>query len=147
MSLPHIYPAIVRAYDRERRQCRVEIPGFTDGASEWPLAECLQPLGDRTEDNEIRIKTGDRVYVQFLAGDARHPIIVGFRAKNAGNNIGRRHFEQDNIHSAADATQLHTAGTTHTIEAGEMILLKVGGSTIEITAAGIKLVAPTIDLN
>lgn len=143
----HIYPAIVRAYDRETRQCRIEIPGLTDGADVLPLAECLQPLGDRTADNETRIKPGDDVFVQFLQGDPRHPVIIGFRAKNTGNNVGRRHFEQDNIHTEADETQLHTAGTSYTIEAGDSITLKVGGSTIVINASGITATAPRIDLN
>jgi hypothetical protein len=169
--LSGIYPAIVRGYDRPRRQCRIEIPGITDGADALPLAECLQPLGDRTDDNEIRIKIGDRVYVQFLAGDPRHPLIVGFRAKNVENNIGRRYFEQENIETVADIDQTHsagenykitaginidteaveaqshTAGTAYTIEAGEQIELKVGGSTITITSSGIIFNGTRIDLN
>lgn len=127
---------------------------MTDGAETLPLAECLQPLGDRTEDNEIRIKEGDRVYVQFLAGDPRHPIIVGFRAKNTGNNIGRRHFEQDNMHSIADETQLHeagtsyttTAGTTMVLEAGTSITLKVGSTTLTLTASSIAAIASAISM-
>lgn len=160
MNLPHIYPAIIREYNRPTRQCRIEIPGMTDGAEVFPLAECLQPLGDRTEDNEIRLKVGDRVYVQFLNGDPRHPLIVGFRAKNASNNIGRRHLEQDNIHTISDETQLHEAGTSYTttagtsqshtaettflIEAGTEIKLKVGGTTLTLTAGAIAAIATAI---
>lgn len=143
----HIYPAIVREYDREARQCRVEIPGLTDGAEALPLAECLQPLGDRTTQNEIRIVAGDEVFIQFLQGDQRFPIIVGFRAKNTGNSVGTRHFEQDNINTEADQTQTHTAGTTYTIEADESILLKVGGSTIEITPESVTIQATEVHIN
>lgn len=157
MNLFGIYPAIVKEYDRARRECRVEIPGFTDGAQELPIAEFLQPLGDRTEDNEIRIKVEDRVFVQFFGGDPRFPLIIGHRAKNVENSIGRRHIEQDNIHTISDQTHLHEAGTTYTVtagtgvlitagetmtfEAGSKITLKVGGSTFELTGSGIKQIS------
>lgn len=132
------WPAVVVSVDRPARQCVVSIPGITEGAGGL-VAEIEQNLGDRSEDTEIRIKAGDRVWVDFLAGDPRYPIITGFRARNASNMVGTRLWEHDNFIIAADKTI--------TLLAGEQIRLEVGGSSITITAEQIAMLAAHIGLN
>ena len=137
--LPHIYPCIIKSYDRAKRTCRIEIPSITDGAETLPEAQIMNMIGDKSEHTEIRILPNDRAYCTFLQGDPRYPLIIGFRPKNTGNEVGTRRWHHDNFQ--ADADQVYT------VNAGEKILFKVGGSTIEMTGSGIKLNSSRIDLN
>lgn len=164
-TLPAMVPATVVSYDRQRRECRVEIPGLTDGAEEFPVAQFAYPIGDKSEHTEIRILAGDRIWVSFEQGDPRFPIIMGFRPKQVGNedSVEYRRFHMENIETDADETQKHTAGTNYTVEAGEAvavtagttmlleagesITLKVGGTTITLTAESIAAIASAITLD
>lgn len=163
MNLFGKYPGIVRAYDRDRREIRVEVPGFTDGAQELPIAEIEYPIGDKSPHTEIRVLVGDLIWVEFLGGDPRFPIITGWRNPHVGNVTMFRRWHHENIESDADETQKHTAGSTYTVdagtdilihagstitlEAGQMITLKVGGSTLVIDGSSITGKAGTINLN
>lgn len=140
------WPAVVVSYDRPARQCVVSIPGITAGA-EGLVAEIEQSIGDRSEDTEIRIKAGDRVWVDFLAGDPRYPIITGFRARNAENMVGTRHWEHENFTLTADQTVVIAAGQSIRLQADAQITLQVGGSTITLTPDKIAAVAAAIGLN
>ena len=143
------WPAVVVSINREKRQPVVSIPGITDG-SDGLLAEIEQNIGDRSEHTEIRILAGDRVWVDFLGGDKRYPIITGFRAKNVENIVGTRHWEHERFTVDADESVTITAGQTIRLQAGALIELVVGGSTITITpeqiaqvAAALAITAPT----
>ena len=152
------WPAVVAEWNRERRECRVEIPGLTDGAEVLPLAEIAYPIGDKSEHTEIWIEVGDRVWVEFMRGDARYPVITHFRPKQAGNQQLWRRFEHENHereafdgdiwdHATQDVKQdagrdiLTTAGRNETktvaqvykLTAGTKIELVVGGTKIELT--------------
>lgn len=140
------WPAVVVSIDRPSRRPIVSIPGITDGSAGL-IAEIEQSIGDRTEHTEIRILPNDRVWVDFLGGDQRYPIITGFRAKNVGNVVGVRHWEHDNFSTVADDTILITAGQAIRIEAGAQIELVVGGSAITITPEQIAAIAAAISLN
>ncbi|MDF0506604.1 phage baseplate assembly protein V [Burkholderia cenocepacia] len=105
-------PAIVASVNREARTARIRIPGLTDGATELPEAEFCNPLGDKSEHTEIRIKEGDRVWLAFNGGDPRYPVIVGYRPKNVENGIDWRRFEHGNFQFNADNTFEVIAGTT-----------------------------------
>lgn len=140
-------PGIVASVDRERREVRVEIPGVTDGAEELPIAEIEYPIGDNSEHTEIRIMPGDRVFLAFLNGDPRYPIITGYRPKQTGNEVGTRRWHHDNIETEADETQRHTAGESIElavqsaqikITPGE-ISLEVAGQSLKMSAAGFEL--------
>lgn len=146
MSLPALYPGVVKEYRAQPRYCTVEIPGFTDGAEQFPEADIMQSLGDRSEDTEVRIKPGDRVWLSFFNGDSRYPIIVGFRAKNQGNNVGTRHWEHENFDLQADQNYNLAAGENITLTAGTMITLTVGGSKVEISASTIAVIAAAIQM-
>jgi len=148
------WPAVVVSYDRPSRQCVVSMEGITSGA-DGLVAEIEQNLGDRSEHSEIRILPGDRVWVDFLAGDPRYPIITGFRARNAENMVGTRHWEHENFTLVADETQAFTAGTSITHQAGQAITLTagskieliVGGTSVTLTADSITQIAAAIALN
>lgn len=132
MSRDSRTPGIVDSVDRERREVRVRIPGLTDNADVQPLAEIEYGIGDKSEHTEIRILEGDRVWLAFINGDTRYPIITGYRTKHTDNEVGTRRWHHDNIETDADETQKHTAGTTYRVEAGTSITLLVGGSTVVI---------------
>jgi hypothetical protein len=95
--LPELIPAEVVSYDRDARTCRVKIPGITDGGDVLPQATFCNPLGDKSEHTEIRIVPGDRVWLAFSGGDARYPIIVGYRPKETGNDTLWRRWHHENI--------------------------------------------------
>jgi hypothetical protein len=102
---PGRYPAIVDSYDGPTRTCRVKIPGITDGAEVMPVAEIEYPIGDRSKgqhQTEIEILKGDSVWVAFMGGDPRYPIITGWRNPSVGNSTEWRRFHHANIEMTAD---------------------------------------------
>lgn len=132
MLLSSLTPGVIRAYDKLTRLCRVEIPGLTDGAEVFPEAEFCYPIGDKSEHTEIHIIVGDRVWLSFIGGDPRHPIIVGYRPKNDGNSPDFRRFHHKNFDiQAIDGVVIINAAT---------------GMTITSQAGAIDIAAPTIKL-
>jgi hypothetical protein len=133
--MPGRYPAIVKTYNQARRTCRVEIPGLTDGGDVLPEAEIEYPIGDKsragTNTTEIEITPGDTVWVAFIGGDPRYPIITGYRNPQAGNSADWRRWHHANMELLADGT----------------MRLAVGPSEIILTPDGIVINAPRIDLN
>ncbi len=137
------YPAIVKSYDAVKRTCRVDIPGITSGGDVYTEAEIEYAIGDKSRtgkwETEIEILPEDMVWVDFIGGDPRYPVITGWRNPRAGNSVGWRRFHHANINLEAEKEII--------IEAHEKITIKVGGSTITITEGGIVLKSPKIDLN
>ena len=137
------YPAIVKSYDPVKRTCRVDIPGITSGGDVYTEAEIEYAIGDKSRtgkwETEIEILPEDMVWVDFIGGDPRYPVITGWRNPRAGNSVGWRRFHHANINLEAEKEII--------IEAHEKITIKVGGSTITITEGGIVLESPKIDLN
>lgn len=137
------YPAIVKSYDPVKRTCRVDIPGITSGGDVYTEAEIEYAIGDKSRtgkwETEIEILPEDTVWVDFIGGDPRYPVITGWRNPRAGNSVGWRRFHHANINLEAEKEII--------IEAHEKITIKVGGSTITITEGGIVLKSPKIDLN
>lgn len=119
------HPGFIRKVDRDRREVRVEIPPFTDGASELPLAEIEYPIGDDSQNTEIRLVEGRGVWIEFIAGDPRRPLITGYRNPNTGNVVGMRRWNHDSFEINADET--------FTINAGAKIALIVGDTSIVLT--------------
>lgn len=132
------YAGVVESVDRERREVRVSIPPYTDGAAEYPLAELCYPLGDDSPNTEIRIVVKAPVWIAFRGGDECFPIIMGHRPVNTGNVVGTRRWNHDNIELNADKV--------FTINAGERIALVVGGTSIVLTGALIEQIAAAIKL-
>ncbi|QLG96681.1 hypothetical protein HZF02_32710 (plasmid) [Pseudomonas yamanorum] len=125
----------------------MEISPYTDGASEWPIAEMCYPIGDDSTNTEIRVVVGMPVWVAFRGGDERYPIIIGHRPVNTGNEQSTRRWDHDNIELNADANYTVNAGQNVVIQAGAKITLMVGGSTLTITSAEIAAMAGKINLN
>jgi len=129
------YPAIVRSYDKDRRTCRVEVPGLTDGGDVLPEAEIEYPIGDKSREGvhatEIEMLAGDAVWISFIGGDPRYPVITGYRNPQAGNAVGWRRWHHPNVEILGDGT----------------VRIAVGPSEIVLTAEGISLRGPRIDFN
>ena len=85
--------------------------------------------------------------VEFIQGDPRAPLITGWRNPIVGNSLGWRRWHHKNVQILADDDMRLDSGKTIHIEAGTYIQLKVGGSTIKITAADITALAGKINLN
>lgn len=155
-AITGLLPAIVVEYLPESRECRVEIPGMTDGSGEKLIAQMMQALGDMTEKTEIEILPGDRVWLQFEEGDQRHPIIVGYRSKNTGNRLKWRRWHHENVEVLFDdvgqmrgpnghvrmegggAKVIVNASKEVEVTAGSKITATVGGAKIEVTEISIR---------
>jgi hypothetical protein len=125
---PGRYPAIVRGYDAAARMCRVEIPGLTDGGDVLPEAEIEYPIGDTSRaganTTEIEITPGDAVWIAFIGGDARYPVITGYRNPQAGNSVDWRRWHHKNMELLADLLMKLIAGSDILIQSGTKITLK-----------------------
>jgi hypothetical protein len=119
MTLPARVPGIVASYDPDTRICTVEIPGITDGATQFPEAEIEYPIGDKSANSahntEIEILAGDLVWLAFENGDARYPIITGYRNPRSGNPSGTRRWHHANIELVAD-TLMHFQAPSITMD-------------------------------
>ncbi|MGZ8220073.1 MAG: hypothetical protein ACXWT0_00345 [Methylobacter sp.] len=107
-TLPGRYPAIIKDYDKVTRTCRVEIPGITEGGDVFPIAEIEYPIGDKARPvagqhpTEIEMLINDLVWVAFIGGDQRFPLITGYRNPSYGNDVDWRRFHHANIEMTAD---------------------------------------------
>jgi hypothetical protein len=126
--MPGRYPAIVRAYDAAQRMCRVEIPGVTDGADVLPLAEIEYPIGDKSKAGphatEIEIVAGDTVWIAFIGGDPRYPIITGWRNPQSGNDTEWRRWHHANVELLADTLMKAIAGSDMLLKSGTKITIE-----------------------
>lgn len=172
---PGRYPAIVRSYDAQKRTCRIEIPGLTDGGDVFPEAEIEYPIGDKSchgsYPTEIEILPGDTVWIAFEGGDPRYPIITGYRNPQSGNAVEWRRWHHKNIEMIGDEKIRLVVGNSvfllqpNTIdgETTQALTLKIGSTSVSLTPSGLnlncggasvsmtpdsmKLVADRIDLN
>lgn len=152
MNLPHFngLPGFVVSYDAPTRHCRVRVPGVTDGAETFPEAMLCNPIGDKSEHTDIRILAGDRVWVAFVNGDARYPVIVGFRPKETDAAIDVRRLHHKAIELIADTNMLLEATATQvTIKAGTKVLVQAPDITLTgaITLDGNTVCTGTLAVN
>lgn len=132
---PGRYPAIVRSYDQTRRTCRVEIPGLTDGGDVLPEAEIEYQIGDKSRNGdystEIEILPGDTVWIAFIGGDVRYPIITGYRNPQAGNSVDWRLWHHRNMKLLADMVMQMIAQGDILIESATNITIKAPNILID----------------
>lgn len=133
--MPGRYPATVVSYSASSRTCRIEIPGLTDGGDVMPEAEIEYPIGDKSRSGnkttEIEINSGDSVWVSFIAGDPRYPIITGYRNPGAGNSDGWRRFHHENIELLAKTLIKLIAGGELLIQSDTHVLVKAPSATVD----------------
>jgi len=144
------WPAVVTAYDQDSRTCEIEIPGQTDGSQLRMIAEIEYPIGDKSRHatmTEIEILPGDLVWIEFIQGDPRYPLITGWRNPTQGNSKDWRRWHHKNMELLIDNEMRTISQGTIYEQAAESITLKVGGSTLVITGSDITLKAGTINLN
>jgi len=109
MKLSGRFPAIVDSYDQTTRECLIKIPFLTDDSEQLLLADIEYPIGDKFNNTEIEILTGDEVWIAFIGGDSRYPIITGYRNPKIGNAIDWRKFHHKNIEISANEIAKITA--------------------------------------
>lgn len=124
--MPGRYPGVVKEYLQNDRMVRVEIPGLTDGADVLPLAEIEYPIGDKSKagdhSTEIEIVAGDNIWLAFIGGDPRYPIMTGFRNPKAGNSVDWRRWHHKNMELLADELMNLIAGTKVTIDGPQVVV-------------------------
>jgi hypothetical protein len=99
------YPAVIESYQASTRRARVSIKGITDGSDLLPEADVMYPVGDKYGHTDIRLLAGDKVWIEFTnGGDARYPLIVGYRNPESGNAVGCRKWHHDAMELTADGT-------------------------------------------
>lgn len=126
--MPGRYPGVVKTYNKDRRTCRVEIPGLTDGGDVLPEAEIEYAIGDRSAGGgtktEVEILPGDLVWLSFIGGDPRYPIITGYRNPQAGNDVDWRRWHHKNMELLADTLMKLIAGSDVLIQSGSKVTIK-----------------------
>lgn len=141
--MPGVWPATVVSYDQKSRKCRVSVPGITDGGGSFPNAEILYPIGDKSKAKqhatEIEILKGDSVWVAFIGGDPRCPLIIGYRNPGADNSKDWRQWHHKNISLLAEDTIRIKSGDT-------VIHVKADGS-VEIKAKNIEFTSDSFTHN
>lgn len=153
--------AIIRGYNAQTRRVKVEIPGLTDGAEDWPEAELEYPLGDDATDTEVRLTP--LVWVDFINDDMRYPIVTGNRCKNKGNSADWRRWRHENMQLEAYHDMVLTVGNDLTadvqgevsvnaegdifLDSASKVTIKVGGSTIEVVDGNVKITSLAVDVD
>jgi hypothetical protein len=129
------YPAWVREYDKTSRICRVEIPGLTDGGDVLKKAEILYPIGDKSRDGvnttEIEITPDDAVWVEFIGGDQRYPLIVGYRNPQVGNSMDWRRWHHANVEMLSEMLMKLISGGDFLIKSGSHVTIQAPRVTID----------------
>ena len=133
------YPAVVQSYDGAARTCVVSIPGVTDGSDTGLSAEIEYPIGDKSRDGhqtEIEILPGDMVWVEFIQGDPRAPLITGYRNPGRGNDTGFRRWHHANVEVLGDSLVVVNAGQDLRIRGGADVQVDASGGAVRIRSGG-----------
>lgn len=135
------WPAVVKSYDGPSRTCEVDIPGITDGAESPLVAEIEYPIGDKSRHatmTEIEILPGDKVWVEFIQGDPRYPLISGWRNPKSGNAVDYRRYHHANFEVLTDNLMCLLSQNEGRIEATNGVQLDTGGNSQSRASGKIK---------
>lgn len=146
------WPGVVASYDKNSRECRVKVPGITDGGDTELLAEIEYPVGDKSKDGpkstDILMMPGDLVWLSFIGGDPRYPVITGQRNPKTGNGVDWRRHHQANMELLADMLMNFLAGQDVRIEAkrnvqteGKADVLTKAGSRFAVQCGSLQLIS------
>jgi phage baseplate assembly protein gpV len=115
--------------------CRVEIPGLTDGGDVLPLAEIAYPLGDKSRNGdfatEIEMLPGDTVWIEFVGGDTRYPLITHYRNPQVNNSVDWRRYHHRNLELLADQLMNFIAGSDLLVKSGTHVTVQAPRVTID----------------
>lgn len=107
------------------RVVRVEIPGLTDGAASFPVADVLYPVGDRSNESEIKLLPGDLVWLDFVNDDPNYPVVINYRTGGADDIVGTRRISQNLLEFiAAQNMKIEATSGTVTIKAGTKLVVQ-----------------------
>lgn len=89
---PGTYIGEVVAVDDPEKRCRVKVKVYDifDGVPEaaLPWANCVLPPGAREGEGTVTpVRIGDMVWVQFVQGDSRRPLILGAAQASPGGVV------------------------------------------------------------
>jgi hypothetical protein len=133
------YPARVTSYDGVSRTCEVSIEGVTDGSERGLRAEIEYPVGDSARDGhptEIEINPGALVWVEFIQGDPRAPLITGYRNPGRSNDVDWRRWHHKNVELLADELMVLNTEQGLRVRAGTDLQMQADGGAIRIKADG-----------
>lgn len=150
-------------------------PASRTGPIRSPRPKFEYKAGDKAAhgqySTELEILPGDTVWIAFIGGDPRYPIITGYRNPQAGNSVDWRRYHHKNYELICDQiirllvgnsvfqlnpdtiTGSTTQALTLTIGSTSVSLtpnglnLTCGGATVQMTPNSIKFNAGRIDLN
>lgn len=150
-------------------------PASRTGPIRSPRPKFEYKAGDKAAhgqySTELEILPGDTVWIAFIGGDPRYPIITGYRNPQAGNSVDWRRYHHKNYELICDRiirllvgnsvfqlnpdtiTGSTTQALTLTIGSASVSLtpnglnLTCGGATVQMTPDSIKFNAGRIDLN
>ena len=150
-------------------------PASRTGPIRSPRPKFEYKAGDKAAhgqySTELEILPGDTVWIAFIGGDPRYPIITGSRNPQAGNSVDWRRYHHKNYELICDRiirllvgnsvfqlnpdtiTGSTTQALTLTIGSTSVSLtpnglnLTCGGATVQMTPDSIKFNAGRIDLN
>jgi len=130
-------------YDNARMRVR-----SGDVVTGWLPFTTRRAQGDRTWSPP---EVGEQVVMVAPSGDLAQAVVVGavYRHAAEGSAPGDKPTVRRTIYQDGTVEEYDRENHTYTlsvVDAGK-IVLKVGGSSLEIDAAGIRLQAPRIDLN
>jgi hypothetical protein len=128
------WPAVVTAYNQDSRTCEIEIPGQTDGSQLRMIAEIEYPIGDKSRHatmTEIEILPGDLVWIEFIQGDPRYPLITGWRNPTVGNSKDWRRWHHKNMELLADSLMKFIAGSDMLLKSGTHLTVQAPKVTID----------------
>lgn len=147
MRMSNYTPGFIVSYDAAKKLARVRIPGVTDGAELFPEAMFSFPIGDKSEHTDIRILVGDRVWLDFVNGDPRYPIITGYRPKETDNAVDWRRLHHTNIDLTADTDlRLVATGAGVLVQGGATVTVRAPSVLVDASSS-ITLRAPTITMD
>lgn len=145
------YPATILSYDAASRTARISVEPFTKDAPQGLKARFAYAIGEDDRKTEIKVVSGDEVWIFFESGQPRAPIIAFYRSHSVGVRIDTRAIEQENVEILANSqfavmadhinlyangTDIYSDVTIHgqLIVTGDITGAEITGSAVKTTS-------------